>query len=362
MAAEMFACPECQASLRYSPNLRPGDEVQCPKCRAQFPVPDPAMLPPDPATRPTEEYTDTPGSPRPRFSQPADDEISPTRRPAGYGAARNDYPDEDYDDRPFTGAYSIDINSWFVFAGKHYSAILGPAIGFIFVAAIISIIPILVVAGGAQFVGFQVAQHDPGMMFLITQVLAQLGQLFIMSVVVFPLGSGFTAVCLAQLKGRPWTFGDFFSGFQHFGALAGVGLASQLLGLVVTLPQMIITFFAMQNQDFQLLPVGVGCTLVGLLFAVYFQVRIFLFAPTIIFDRNLGAMDAMKANWELTRGHFWGLFGVGLILFLIYLGGALACGIGVLFALPYIILILNAGYLLITGARGPDEFAARYND
>ncbi len=95
---------------------------------------------------------------------------------------------------------------------------------------------------------------------------------------------------------------------------------------------------------------------------IFFQVRLFLFAPAIIFDRDLGAMDAMKANWELTRGHFWGLFGVTLLLGLIYLGGFLACLVGALFAVPYIMLILNAGYLLITGARGPDDFIARYND
>ncbi len=70
----------------------------------------------------------------------------------------------------------------------------------------------------------------------------------------------------------------------------------------------------------------------------------------------------MKANWELTRGHFWGLFGVSLLLGLIILGGVLACLIGALFALPYTMLILNAGYLLITGARVPEDVVVRYDD
>ncbi len=147
MAQETFACPECQSLLRYSPNLKPGAAVRCPKCQAQFPVPDPATLPADPPSSPTEEYTDKPGSPRPRFSQPADEDISATRRPAGYGGRAGDEPDEDYPARPLTGDYSIDINQWFAFAGKHYSIFLGPAIGFIFVAGIVSIIPYMAVFG-----------------------------------------------------------------------------------------------------------------------------------------------------------------------------------------------------------------------
>ena len=229
-------------------------------------------------------------------------------------------------------------------------------------AGIASAIPYMIVAGGSAFVGAAVAPDEPGVRLVVTQVLTQLGLLFLMSLVFFPLWSGMTAVCLAQLKGRPWAFGDFFSGFQHFGALAGVGLVSQLLGLIVSLPQLAITFVAVQNQSLGLLAVAPMVTLIGLVVVIFLQVRLLVFAQAIIFDRNLGAMDAMKANWELTRGHFWGLFGVSLLLGLILLGGVLACLIGVLFALPYTVLILNAGYLLITGARGPEDVAVRYDD
>jgi hypothetical protein len=347
MSSETFACPECKSSLRYSANLKPGDEVRCPKCQAQFRVPESALSPPDAAPRSTEEYTDKPGARRPRFSEPAADEISSTRRPARYGAAREDFPEEDDPDRPFTGAYSIDINRWFGVAGKHYSAILGSTIGFFFVAGIIAGIPELIVLVGPQFLGQQVAPNEPVLQLVVSQVLMQLGMLVVVPLLVFPLTSGTSAVCLAQLKGRPWTFSDFFAGFQRFGALAGVGFAAQLLGLAISLPQTVIALLAMQSHAPQLMLLSPLVTLVGLVLFFAVQVRLFLFAPTIIFDRNLGAMDTMKRNWELTSGHFWGLFGVSLLLGLINVGGALACGIGLLFTMPYTILILNAGYLLI---------------
>ena len=323
MAAETFACPECQASLRYSPNLKPGDEVQCPKCRTQFPVPDPATLP----AGATEEYTDKPGASRPRFSTPPDEDISTSRRPLGYGRGSGE-ADEDYPPRPLSGDYSIDINRWFAAAGQHYGAFLGPAIGFVFVAGIITMIPYMLVAGIGQFATLKMAQDDPLGAMMVNQVINQLSQLIIMPLLFFPVWSGMTAVCLAQLQGRRWAFGDFFSGFQHYGALAGVGFASQLMGLAVTLPQLALTFIALQNQEPKLLIVAPMFTLVGLVAVIFLQIRLFLFAPAIIFDRNLGAMDAMKANWELTRGHFWGLFGVSILLGLIVLGGLLACLIG----------------------------------
>ena len=82
------------------------------------------------------------------------------------------------------------------------------------------------------------------------------------------------------------------------------------------------------------------------------NVRLFLFAPAIVFDRrHLGAIDAIKANWQLTRGHFWGLFGVSLLLGLMNVGGAMACYVGLLFTVPYTLLILTAGYLLISRPR-----------
>ena len=107
---------------------------------------------------------------------------------------------------------------------------------------------------------------------------------------------------------------------------------------------------------------GIAAVFFGLAVLVFIQIRLLLFAPSIIFDRNLGAMEAMKGNWELMRGHFWGLFGVSFLMGCIMIGGALACGIGLLFAIPYVMLILNAGYLLITDPRDPDDYRVRYED
>jgi Membrane domain of glycerophosphoryl diester phosphodiesterase len=346
MPPETFQCPECNAALQYSPNLQVGDPVQCPKCHVQFAVPaSSSSLPP---VRSTEDYTDAPSAPRSRRSRPQDEEYSSTRMPAGYGPA--DEPDEDHPYRSSEG-YSIDINRWFGFAGEHYSAILGPMIGFMLIAIFFSLIVYALTVGASTFVAFQVARNDLPQTLLLSQLLMYFCLLIVVPGIIYPLWSGINAVCLAELKGRPWSFGDFFSGFQHFGALAGVGLATQVASILLSLPNTVCSYLALQNHDMSLRMIGQVINLAALVVMIVLHVRLFLFAPMIIFDRKLGAMEAIKANWELTRGHFWGLLGVSLLVGLIVVGGALACGIGLLFALPYATLVINAGYLLIAGRR-----------
>jgi hypothetical protein len=363
MASEIFSCPECKAVLRYSPNLQPGAEVQCPKCKAQFPVPDPEKSQPRPRPRPTEDVTDSPKLRRPRFSEADDEGISSSRRPPRYDQGADDYEDEDDVDRPPPGEYSIDINRWFSVAGNHYSAYFGPAIGFIVVAYLITLIPSLINGVGGQLAAAQMAPNDPIQRLIITQVFTQVPSLALSAVLYLPLFSGLTAVSLLQLKGRRWTFGDFFSGFRHWGAFVGIGFVSQIITLLVYLPGIVIFIIAVQNRAVPLFfVVGGAAFFVGGIVLLFIQIRLLIFAPSLIFDRNLGAMEAMKANWQLTRGHFWGLFGVGVLLILILIGGALACGIGELFALPYVMLIGNAGYLLIAGRREPLDMPYISND
>ena len=356
MSSETFSCPECRATLQYAQGLEAGAQVRCPKCQAQFAVPD-RMSPPGPGPS-DDQYTDAPGRGRPSMSPPPAEEYSPTRRPARPGGP-DDYPDEDYPERPLSGDYSIDLGRWFNVAGQHYSAVLGPSIGFILLALLLTLVVYFAVGGAAGFIAYAAAGHDPAVMVLMLTVLMWAAMLVVGSAVLYPLYNGIFAVYLAQVKGRPWSFGDFFAGFQRFAPLATVGFLSILLGIVLSIPSLAITFVGEQNNDQNLRMLGQLVNLAGVVVSIFFQVRLFLFAPIIVFDRNLTAMDAIKANWELTRGHFWGLFGVSLLLGLINLGGAIACLIGLLFAIPYTMLILTGGYVIISGRRGPADYSFR---
>src|SRR5262249_51734677 len=93
----------------------------------------------------------------------------------------------------------------------------------------------------------------------------------------------------------------------------------------------------------------------GVLVAIYLLVRAALFCTALIIDRNCGPVEAIQGSWRLTEGHFWGWLGVGLLLGLINMAGALLCGFGLLFTLPFTELVLAAGYLMISYPRPPIE-------
>ena len=94
-------------------------------------------------------------------------------------------------------------------------------------------------------------------------------------------------------------------------------------------------------------------------------------------------MEAIHGSWILSEGHFWGLFGMNLLLGLImFVAGALVTALSVVlgvigfsvtpspsvllisilvpisvpfFIFPFIMLSLSAGFLHIAGRRPPVE-------
>ena len=66
-------------------------------------------------------------------------------------------------------------------------------------------------------------------------------------------------------------------------------------------------------------------------------------------DGGLGAMDTIRRSIDLTRGRFWGISVVYLLLFLINIGGLLMLGIGLLFTAPLSAVTLATMYALLAG-------------
>ena len=173
-----------------------------------------------------------------------------------------------------------------------------------------------------------------------------------------PLQAGFTIVALAQLKGRPWTFGDFFGGFQKFGSLLGYNILAGLCMIppLIVLAALVFVAVTSGNEGNTGVALAAGVAAIpAFLFVVYFAVRISLFGVVLILDRDCGAVEAIQGNWRLTRGHVLEFVVVGLVTGLMLLGGALLLLVGFLFVFPFVQLTWTAGYLLIAGSRRPVE-------
>ncbi len=312
---ETTRCPECGSLLRVPAQFSAGAEVKCPKCGLQFPLPRPDAAPADsPRPKETEHEGDYSDRPRPAPARREDDEAEGEyaeegRLPRPGRRARGDAYDEDGDDEPYdrderrgrvglaglSNDYAIDLKEWFRYAKAHWGAVIGPMIGYWFIVQSLSL--------GAQFVplagGCLQALFGPA------------------------LQAGYTAVALAQLKGRPWTFGDFFAGFRQFGTFFVYTVIAGVYMALAAAPAAAAILVAINTTDGDTRVAAAVLAAPFSMTAFYLWVRIGTFGVPLILDRGCGATEAIKGSWTLTRGHGWGLLGVWSFFLLINLGGLL---------------------------------------
>jgi hypothetical protein len=161
---------------------------------------------------------------------------------------------------------------------------------------------------------------------------------------------GPTVAAMRMLRSERIRFETFFEGFRHLPNLLLLQLVLGLLFVPVVLPFALLFSAADGGLGAWLL---VGLPL-GYVIA-YLGVRVCFFTPLIVVDRQAGPLEAMVLNWELTRDHFWGLFGAGVVLGLVAVSGVVLCVVGLFYTIPLAWMAQAAGYLLATRqiARSP---------
>ena len=324
----------CGKTLRVKDELA-GKRVRCPGCGQVSVLPAPAPTAPGIAPPVLVEPTDQPSVP-PVAAPPRPKKVL--------------LPDGRIEEQPETPAgaaglaglsreYTVNMGDWFRTANEHRDAVFGPMVGYLFIFLAIWLGLVLL---SMVFIGYL------GILFLVPQ-----------------LAAGPTIVCLAQLKGEKWTFGDFFGGFRRYGTWLGIELLSALVPWVGMLPAVLVmVVLALINSAAGVDPdspvmmvtgfLSLAALLLGLLAGFYLWFRTSLFARQLIIDRGCGPIEAMKGCWALTRGHFWGLFGVFALLIGIWsVAAVLTCGVAAILGAPYVLLVLCSGYLHIAGTRPP---------
>jgi uncharacterized membrane protein len=96
------------------------------------------------------------------------------------------------------------------------------------------------------------------------------------------------------------------------------------------------------------LGVAVGLILLvvpGIILAIMWH----FFGYVIVEDPATTPIDAMRRSAEITRGHRWQLFGLGVLLIAINVVGALACGVGLLFTYGITAVTVAYAYKTLSG-------------
>ncbi|MGJ8672922.1 GYF domain-containing protein [Rubritalea sp.] len=83
---------------------------------------------------------------------------------------------------------------------------------------------------------------------------------------------------------------------------------------------------------------------------IYIAIR-YMYYQIAIVDKDLGVMESFKYSSELTRQNKWRIIGLGLINFLIIMAGMMALFIGLIWAIPVVILAHTISYCYLHSGK-----------
>jgi hypothetical protein len=134
-------------------------------------------------------------------------------------------------------------------------------------------------------------------------------------------------------------------------------VAAFVTGMMMGLIGMMMMGAGQARVAVGVLVVLIGVTVVAAYIAVFiFSLRLSQFLYVII-DRDVGALDSLRISFQITRGHVGMLFVLTILAGLINFCGVIACGIGLLFTTPYILLLTAVAYLALSGQTAIDPYA-----
>lgn len=139
------------------------------------------------------------------------------------------------------------------------------------------------------------------------------------------LAMGLTAFALTHIRGGEASVGQLFS--QSWKKLLKVTGASVLYYLAVFV-----------GAIFLIIP------------GIYIAIR-YMYYQTAIVDKDLGVMESFTYSSELTRENKWRIVGLGLMNFCVIVAGMLALLIGLIWALPVVVLAQTISYCYLHGGE-----------
>ncbi len=193
-----------------------------------------------------------------------------------------------------------------------------------------------------------------------------------------PLMGGVYVVYLRLLRGQPTNLGEMFAGFQKCWSALFLGfLLLELAAALCMAPASYVIAertnpIVHQLQDLQAqsqstnpnevlkllsqmgsayvsaLPILLVC-----LIPMTYLSTCWLFTLPLIIDKQLSLGVALKTSWQQVSRHWWQVFGLTMLAYLIVLLGVLGCWVGILFTIPIGIAMLVCGYETIFNPKAP---------
>lgn len=184
-----------------------------------------------------------------------------------------------------------------------------------------------------------------------------------------PMMCGVYMIFFKKMRNEPFEFGLLFKGFDFFGPSLVATLLHMIPILVIVVPSYFVFYFA-----FVLSIVAQGnepnpAAMLGVmgLFGIFWFVMViliifisigFTFSYTLIVDRKLQAMDAIKLSFKAAMANFWRILAMMLLTGLLSFCGVLLCYVGVFLVLPLQYGAIAVAYQRVFGLSDSTEVAS----
>ena len=178
-----------------------------------------------------------------------------------------------------------------------------------------------------------------------------------------PLSAGFFIAANRLNQGYEIELGDFFKGFEYFGQLVVYSLLMLLAFAALAIPagvfigSMFILDFDSEVAILFSLVFGFASAIAITYFAVSF-----MWAPHLIVFGNKKAFESLDLSRRIIRNDFWNFIGMGILLGLMNIAGAMFFGIGLLFTIPASACALYLAFEDVTemSLDGDDQYIDRH--
>ncbi len=188
----------------------------------------------------------------------------------------------------------------------------GFTIGVIVIVYIIQAIVSMLSGGGPSF-NFSIDQTTSSYQTSSGSLLGGIGTI-IGAIVSILLSLGLVKAFLNLVNNGKGDFKDLFVEFTNFKVLINYIIASIVVGFIV-----------------------IGGFFLLIIPGIYLGARLGLFQYYII-EKEMGAMDSVKASWHATSGNVINILVFGFLSFLVIIAGVVALLVGLLVAVPVVIL------------------------
>jgi uncharacterized membrane protein len=139
-----------------------------------------------------------------------------------------------------------------------------------------------------------------------------------------PLGYGMSYAYLKAARQDEVEVNDLFAAFKNYWSAV---LANILVSIIIAIGFILL-----------IIP------------GIYFACKL-VFTPYLVVDRKMEVIEAIKTSWEMTNGHAWKVFLIGLLAIPIFLAGLICFGVGVIISVMWVSTTFASLYHAVSTSR-----------